>query len=193
MEQFKFENEIIDLKNNFKNCRYLLDSNKPGAARTLKGNSIVDYFSSIIAKSIPKKYIIEKSIYLYSDNLQTEADLCVYDENEKPILFIECKDYTDSCMFRRIIGDLIIVKTNYPKIKFVSLSMQESTINGLTDKYNEFLEKYYGFGNAIHSISLLNNKRKSINNIEYLTDKTNDEINAFTTIFAAKIKKIIND
>jgi len=95
-----------------------------------------------------KKYII-KNIDDYK--YKYKPDVLVYIDNN-PVIEIECKNYTENAMFKRILVDSTLIKTIYPNMKFVLLEF-ESQMGG---DYSEIKEKYFGSKSTITLMSYFN-------------------------------------
>jgi hypothetical protein len=141
-----------------------------------------------------KKYImdnIEKYTYRYKPDVLVFID-------DKPVLEIECKAFTENAMFKRILVDSSLIKTIYPDIKFILLQL-ESQLGG---DYGEIKEKYVGspstttlmsyFNVEIEIITLLKGERKvdePIHKEEYFKELTEESLK----IAINKIKKQLKE
>jgi len=109
-----------------------------------------------------KNYIkqnIENYYYSYKPDILVEIDNNV-------VLEIECKAYTENAMFKRILVDSTLLKTQYPTMKFILLEL-ESQLGG---DFSELKDVTYGspsthtllsyFDIELHIITLLKGERK---------------------------------
>lgn len=109
-----------------------------------------------------KKYIennINKFHYSYKPDIAVK-------ENENLILVVECKAYTENAMLKRILVDFTLLKSQYPKTKFLLLQL-ESQLGG---DYSLLKEKIQGspsthtlfsyFDVELNIITLLKGERK---------------------------------
>jgi len=81
-----------------------------------------------------KDYIkehIEDYYYGYKPDILVEID-------DTPVLAIECKAYTENAMFKRVLMDATLVKTQYPEINFVLFQL-ESQLGGNFSEFNDEL------------------------------------------------------
>lgn len=108
-----------------------------------------------------KKHIkqnIQDYFYPYKPDVLIEIDGNV-------VLEIECKSYTENAMFKRILVDATLLKTQFPKMQFILLQL-ESQLGG---DYSELKDVVYGststhtllsyFDIDLHIISLLEGER----------------------------------
>jgi len=108
-----------------------------------------------------KKHIkqsIQDYFYPYKPDVLIEID-------GKPVLEIECKSYTENAMFKRILFDATLLKTQFPKMQFVLLQL-ESQLGG---DFSELKDVTYGststhtllsyFDIDLHIITLLEGER----------------------------------
>jgi hypothetical protein len=109
-----------------------------------------------------KNYIkqnIEDYYYSYKPDILVEIDGIV-------VLEIECKAYTENAMLKRVLVDSTLLKTQYPKMKFILLQL-ESQLGG---DFSELKDVTYGspsthtllsyFDIELHIITLLKGERK---------------------------------
>lgn len=152
-----------------------------------------DYINKLEDPEI-KRYIIDniaKYTYTYRPDVLVFLD-------EKPVLEIECKAYTENAMFKRILVDSSLIKTIYPDIKFILLQL-ESQLGG---DYGEIKEKYVGspstttlmsyFNVEIEIITLLKGERKvdkPIHKEEFFKELTEESLQ----IAINKIKKQLKE
>lgn len=86
--------------------------------------------------------------------------------DNKVVLEIECKAYTENAMFKRILVDATLLKTLYPKMQFILLQL-ESQLGG---DFSELKDITYGststhtllsyFDIELHILTLLEGERK---------------------------------
>jgi len=109
-----------------------------------------------------KNYIeqnIKDYYYRYKPDVLVEI-------NNNVVLEIECKAYTENAMFKRILVDATLLKTQYPTMKFILLQL-ESQLGG---DFSELKDVTYGsppthtllsyFDIDLHIITLLEGERK---------------------------------
>lgn len=109
-----------------------------------------------------KKHIkqnIQDYFYPYKPDILVEID-------NKVVLEIECKAYTENAMFKRILVDATLLKTQFPKMQFILLQL-ESQLGG---DFSELKDVTYGststhtllsyFDIDLHIITLLKGERK---------------------------------
>jgi len=128
-----------------------------------------------------KKYIkqnINKYFYSYKPDVLVEID-------NKEVLAIECKNYTENAMFKRILVDATLLKTQFPDIQFILLQL-ESQLGG---DFSELKDVTYGststhtllsyFDIDLHIITLLKGERlvnKPIHTPEFFKPLTRESI-----------------
>lgn len=105
--------------------------------------------------------------------------------DDKIVLEIECKAYTENAMFKRILVDASLLKTLYPKIQFVLLQL-ESQLGGDFSELNKVtfgststhtLLSYFDID--LHIISLLEGERlvdKPIHKPEFFKPLTRESL-----------------
>lgn len=109
-----------------------------------------------------KKHIkqnLQDYFYPYKPDILVEID-------NKVVLEIECKAYTENAMFKRILVDATLLKTQFPKMQFILLQL-ESQLGG---DFSELKDVTYGststhtllsyFDIDLHIITLLKGERK---------------------------------
>ena len=108
-----------------------------------------------------KNYIttnLENYKYKYKPDVLVAID-------DKIVLEIECKTYTENAMFKRILVDATLLTTQFPNLKFVLLQLESQ----LTGDYSELNDITYGsksthtllsyFNIDLHIITLLQGER----------------------------------
>ena len=83
-----------------------------------------DYITKIEDKEV-KEHIeknLENYFYPYKPDVLVSID-------DKPVLEIECKSYTENAMLKRILVDCTLLKEKYPDMKFILLQL-ESQLGG---------------------------------------------------------------
>lgn len=120
-----------------------------------------DYIERIDDKEV--KEHIEKNlkdyVYPYKPDVLVAID-------DKPVLEIECKSYTENAMLKRILVDCTLLKEKYPEMKFILLQL-ESQLGG---DYSELKDNPIGststhtllshFDIDLNIITLLKGERK---------------------------------
>lgn len=115
-----------------------------------------------IAKQDIKQYILD-NIDSYYYRFKPDVQVCI---DNKFVIGIECKSYTENAMFKRILVDFTLLKMHYPKLDCVLLQL-ESQLGG---DYSELNDITFGspsthtllsyFDVNLHIITLLEGERK---------------------------------
>jgi len=143
-----------------------------------------------------KKHIkenIKDYVYRYNPDVLVLID-------DKPVLEIECKAYTENAMLKRILVDATLVKTIYPNISFVLFQL-ESQLGG---DYSELKEPTFGspsthtllsyFDIHLHIITLLKGERKvdkPIHKKEFFKPLTKESLEKAIKVFMHLLKKYV--
>ncbi len=94
-----------------------------------------DYIKRIEDKEV-REYI-QKNLKKYVYSLKPDVLVAI---DDKPVLAIECKTYTENAMLKRILVDCTLLKKEYQDMKFVLLQL-ESQLGG---DYSELKENPLG-------------------------------------------------
>ena len=141
-----------------------------------------------------KKYIkqnIKDYYYSYKPDVLVEID-------NKVVLEIECKAYTENAMFKRILVDATLLRTQFPKMKFILLQL-ESQLGG---DFSELKDVTYGststhtllsyFDIELHIITLLKGERKvdkPIHKHEFFKPLTKESLQKAVNIISTVLKE----
>jgi hypothetical protein len=120
-----------------------------------------DYIKRLKDKKL--KGYIKKNLKDYYYNYSPDVPVCV---DNKLIIAVECKAYTENAMLKRILVDFTLLKKVFPKITFILLQL-ESQLGG---DYSKSLLPRYGsypthtllsyFDIDLHVLTLLEGERK---------------------------------
>jgi hypothetical protein len=120
-----------------------------------------DYIEKLVDEEVKKhiKENVKDYYYPYKPDVLVSID-------NKVVLEIECKAYTENAMFKRILVDATLLKTQFPDIQFVLLQL-ESQLGG---DFSELKDVTYGststhsllsyFDIDLHIITLLEGERR---------------------------------
>lgn len=120
-----------------------------------------DYIEKIEDKEVKEhiKKNLKDYVYPYKPDVLVAID-------NKPVLGIECKSYTENAMLKRILVDCTLLKEKYPNMKFILLQL-ESQLGG---NYSELKDTPLGspsthtllsyFDIDLNIITLLKGERK---------------------------------
>lgn len=141
-----------------------------------------------------KEYIkqnINKYYYPYKPDITVSID-------NKIVLAMECKAYTENAMLKRILVDFTLLKSLYPTIKFIVLQL-ESQLGG---DYSEIKRITLGsssthtllsyFDIELHIITLLKGERKvdqPIHKPEFFKPLTRESLEKAITVISKILKK----
>lgn len=151
-----------------------------------------DYIEKI--EDVEVKEHIEKNlkdyVYPYKPDVLVAVD-------DKPVLEIECKAYTENAMLKRILVDCTLLKEKYPEMKFILLQL-ESQLGG---DYSELKDNPLGststhtllshFDIDLNIITLLKGERyveKPIHKKEFFKPLTKESLK----IAIEEIKEILS-
>jgi len=102
---------------------------------------------------------LKKYMYPYKPDVLVMID-------DKPVLEIECKTYTENAMLKRILVDCTLCKEKYPNIKFILLQLESQLGGDYCELKNNFLGSTSShtllsyFDIDLKIITLLNGERR---------------------------------
>lgn len=139
---------------------------------------------------------IQNNIGEYKIKHGTDIHVCV---DKKFVLSVECKTYTENAMMKRVLFDALLLKTQFPNLRFALIQMESQ----LTGDYSELLPKPLG-SKPTHTlmshiddvdlkvITLLEGERRvkrPIHVPEFYKPMTKDALNKAVTILAGLLKQ----
>jgi len=152
-----------------------------------------DYIGKIEDKEVREH--IEKNIKNYVYPYKPDVLVAI---DDKPVLEIECKTYTENAMFKRILVDCTLLKEKHPNMKFILLQL-ESQLGG---DYSELKDNSLGststhtllshFDIDLNIITLLKGERKvdkPIHRKDYFKPLTKESL----IIAIKEIKEILSE
>ncbi len=152
-----------------------------------------EYINSLGDEEVKKhiKQNIQDYFYSYKPDVLVEID-------DKVVLEIECKSYTENAMFKRILVDATLLKTQFPKMQFILLQL-ESQLGG---DFSELKDVTYGststhtllsyFDIDLHIVTLLKGERlvdEPIHKPEFFKPLTRESLEKAVNSIAEVLKE----
>jgi len=179
--------KLIDNFVRYKNAKLIKQG---GQMRNLKGKAWQSFFiqgpimNAIHNHNLDHIVKAEHRIEIKAP-LNISADAFITNKNNKPLYFIEIKDYMDIDMYKRFAFDTYLLK-EYGCVKFISLCGWVASSSAQCDIVN----KYLGYPELIHNFTLFPETRTSKNDL-FILSHTREDIIKATEELTKKLETVI--